>query len=481
MLSMLRKDSRVYPGGDTKNIEDHYLVTVSDELTAHAIALLRENALNQLPKLLGYIPFHGCQTKQSDNKSFNLEKEVNFFLKEDRQNSRVLVLLGDMGIGKTTFTQNLVRQLWEEYQPGDAIPMWISLPDVKNFKKLIEEDLKKSGLNNEHIETIKKDNALIIFLDDYDGLYQWNSIFIHTDLNEWQAKIIVTCRAQATFAVPDYEKYFTPFIGEKRQAHLVRSIKMISAPQDEIKNYIARNHKSASFDLELLHEILPLVFLPLFLNYLLLHWQDIEKPMSIKDILIQYWFQYQEEKLKKNGIISQKENPKPYFLKFCKELATMMQASSLTSVKHPSKKTSRLFPKKESNHALENVFSQDKINQWTRSACLWFEVSPQQYHFPDESWITYFTEKNLDIIDRKNDFSRSSVIAVGPHATSRDLLNQQYITQQPAMLSFLVDRANNNPKFVDWLWEYVLRSKNNPDAAIGAANAITVLNKQGFF
>ena len=40
--------------------------------------------------------------------------------------------MGDSGSGKSLYTQGLVIKLWQSYSHQSPIPIWISLPSLKN-------------------------------------------------------------------------------------------------------------------------------------------------------------------------------------------------------------------------------------------------------------------------------------------------------------------------------------------------------------
>jgi predicted NACHT family NTPase len=67
--------------------------------------------------------------KSRDDNLFSLKDDVRRFLSSKRE---VMLLLGDSGSGKSTFSRHLEQELWQEYRDGSPIPLFITLPSIDN-------------------------------------------------------------------------------------------------------------------------------------------------------------------------------------------------------------------------------------------------------------------------------------------------------------------------------------------------------------
>src|ERR1700733_7385153 len=80
-----------------------------------------------------FIPLDGgMQPTANEKERFDLWNQLHrTFIASPQRKS--LLLIGNSGIGKTWFTQNLVRILWEDEVP--FIPLWIRLTSIDKPQK----------------------------------------------------------------------------------------------------------------------------------------------------------------------------------------------------------------------------------------------------------------------------------------------------------------------------------------------------------
>lgn len=143
-----------------------------------------------------YIPPYAKAHLTAFDERFPLMDKVKEFLKSNRQ---VFLILGDSGSGKTTFNKHLEYVLIKDYKQGSPIPLFISLPDIRNpEKELISEKLKTLNFTNNDIQELKRDRQFIIICDSYDesrpnfNLHMTNMLNQH---GQWKAKLIISCRS----------------------------------------------------------------------------------------------------------------------------------------------------------------------------------------------------------------------------------------------------------------------------------------------
>src|SRR5579864_7877190 len=186
-----------------------------------------------------------------DEEPFDLTEAVSKFLRFEKNEAssssaavsetdpKVLLLMGDAGSGKSLFCQDLVLQLWKDYQPGKPIPLFISLPTLNDpVHHAIDETLLAYGFTEEQIQQLKQQQQFIFILDGYDEIHQWKNLYVTNHLESWQAKTIITCRSQSLYKDPDWEKYFMPFQGEKRQPWLLEQLYVSPFSNTQIESYL---------------------------------------------------------------------------------------------------------------------------------------------------------------------------------------------------------------------------------------------------
>lgn len=94
------------------------------QLLATKLELIRARILNDADitkDLEMYIPLRGAYRIQ-DATTFDLDTRIEQFKSEPK---RVLLLMSEMGGGKSTFARFLQRKMWSEYKFGDTIPLFL--------------------------------------------------------------------------------------------------------------------------------------------------------------------------------------------------------------------------------------------------------------------------------------------------------------------------------------------------------------------
>src|SRR5207253_5531554 len=128
----------------------------------------------------------------------------------------------------------LVAKKWQSCEPKKIIPVWISLPLLKNpIERAIEETLKKAGLSDNEIEILRQQNQFLFIFDGYDEIRQIKNLYVTNRLERWQAKVIITCRREYLYHIDNYTLHFTPFIKERaiHTAYLERVVKPFNSQQ----------------------------------------------------------------------------------------------------------------------------------------------------------------------------------------------------------------------------------------------------------
>ena len=159
---------------------------MSEITSLNKIQEIHLNAHDWKQEEMNFVPLEGCWFAQAED-GFDLDEKVNKFLSGDK---KVLLLLGDSGAGKSLYTQGLAHRLWQSYEAQNPIPLWCSLPSLKNPENnLVQNYLQSFGLNETEIETLKKTKSFIFILDAYDEIRVLKNLFVSNALSEWNAKI----------------------------------------------------------------------------------------------------------------------------------------------------------------------------------------------------------------------------------------------------------------------------------------------------
>ena len=127
--------------------------------------------------------------------------------------SEILLVLGDSGAGKSTFGLRLENELWEEYEPGGPIPLFIDLKTIDiPDKDMIHQHLDDFCLFTDHqIEDMQLSRRFVLICDGYDEYRKWTNLHTKNHFNRhrhWRAKMIISCRTQ--YLEPDYRNCFEP-------------------------------------------------------------------------------------------------------------------------------------------------------------------------------------------------------------------------------------------------------------------------------
>ncbi len=193
--------------------------------------------------------------RMDDEKSFDLESDVHKFLKSD---SRVMLLLGSSGLGKTLFGYYLEQQLWKMYQSelssSQPIPLFISLARLEQPNtKAVEETLKAIGFEEKNFPSLKKLPFLFI-LDGADEINVRSNLYISNKLDTWpNAKVMFTCRLEYLMQpVCEYRHWFQPSSHHIKRTISETVVERFMAPfslvqiEDYLKKYIEQNKENLS-------------------------------------------------------------------------------------------------------------------------------------------------------------------------------------------------------------------------------------------
>ena len=183
-------------------------------------------------------PLAKANLQAGDDALFKLIPVVDEFLESDL---KVLLLLGDSGVGKTTFNRELDLKLWKAYkQKTGRIPLLISLPSIDRPEKdLIAKHLRISEFSESQIRELK-DREFVIICDGYDESQQTQNLYESNGLNTdggWKAQMVVSCRSE--HLGQDYRDLFQPARSSLADPDLLLQAVLVPFSMPQIKEYIA--------------------------------------------------------------------------------------------------------------------------------------------------------------------------------------------------------------------------------------------------
>lgn len=158
-------------------------------------------------------------------------------------NSQVMLILGDSGAGKSTFSRHLENRLWEYYTADGDIPLLINLRALdRPDRQLVEEQLRTLGFSDKVVWGLKGNRRFVLICDGYDESQLTSNLHTSNLLNQsgqWRAKLIISCRTQ--YLGPDYRDQFVPkAIGQYQRAanDLFQEAVITPFSVDQIEDYV---------------------------------------------------------------------------------------------------------------------------------------------------------------------------------------------------------------------------------------------------
>jgi hypothetical protein len=195
-----------------------------------AVAALEPAVLIPLPSVEPDLIHQKIQTmREGSLKAFSEFTDTYIPLTDFEQNTmqflsskqRVLLLKGEAGSGKSLFLEYITSRLWQNYKPQNTIPLFISLPLLKNpTRKCVEETLERAGFTPDEIIYLKATQSFVFLLDAYDELSTRENLLISNRLGEWKSKIIISCHSHRLSG--DYRSLFIPSINHSPSSNVIR-------------------------------------------------------------------------------------------------------------------------------------------------------------------------------------------------------------------------------------------------------------------
>ncbi|KAG0048041.1 hypothetical protein BGZ83_006948 [Gryganskiella cystojenkinii] len=466
------------------------------------------------------------QAKDTD--LFDLMDKANKFL--DDQDQKVLLLLGDSGVGKSTFNGELEYKWWCKYEKKTGrIPLFISLPAiVRPEQDLIAKHLRKVGFEESQVRELKG-REFVLICDGYDESQQTHNLYTSNRLNqegEWKAQMVISCRSD--YVGLDYKDRFRP--GDRNQPSVFSQFQeavVMPFDGDQIERYIesfvalkkplwsAATYSSVLKQIPSLQELVKNPFLLTLSLDVLPRLVDPNQDNSavakvtrsaLYDEFVEQWLERGKKRISDKELSGQEKKALQTLsddgfarngIDFLKRLATEVYDKQDGN---PVIKYSRL---EDGVSWKDKFFGNEDDKQLLRDACP-LTRNGNQYHFIHRSILEYglaravFEPQNGGIVVEKAAEPKDMLkrrgsaysfemegsleevdtsIDRGPDDKS-PLFRRSFVGE-PSILQFLAERVQQEPVFKNQLLDYIDSSKGDKKWRTAAANAITILVRAG--
>ncbi|MCX8567213.1 MAG: WD40 repeat [Glomeribacter sp. 1016415] len=488
------------------------------ELNVDPRAALKERYFSDLKQdkefdhtLKLYVEPRGKASLQDTN-TFNLLSKVQIFLND----KDVILLMGDSGAGKTTFNRVLEKQLWDNKKEHDAIPLFISLSSIEKLEHdLISKALKKRGLLDSQIQTLKNEKQRFVFiLDGYDEIRQTKNLYLHNLINQpggWQGRMVISCRSE--YLGQDYQSRFQPNPHLPGEDPSFQEAVIEPFSEDERNQYLEKYvaHNPSGWAVQQYRDALgqrhlkDLVSNPFLLRVVLDALPYLENEgkartalqlrMDLYDQFVRQWFERNQQRLRRQNLTGAQgeifnelcdDGFAQHGIRFVKDLAVhLFKENAGKPVVDYS-----LF--KDEGSWKDIFFGRGDEKQLLREA--WpLSRSGNQYRFIHKSLFEYFVARSLfesldecmaPAIGRRRG-SDTSVYSfenqtVPPRRSLRDIsLAPKHWVSDFGVVRLLTERVEQEAAFKIQLFTIIERSKTDAGIRQAAANAITILVKAG--
>jgi len=486
---------------------------------------LRRQRLNERGNTVCIPPQAKANLQARDEARYPLMEKVEEFLASEQ---KVFLLLGDSGAGKSTFNRELECHLWQKYVKNGVIPLHINLPAIeKPEHDMIAKQLRRVEFTEPQIRELKLHRKFILICDGYDESQQSHNLYTSNRLNEtgeWRAKMVISCRSEYLGA--DYRDRFQPGNRNQRldtsllQEAVITPFSMDQV-QDYINQYVSTHRPLWEVDeykraLDLIPSLKELVRNPFLMSLSLEVLPRMVDPghdlsatritrVALYDQFIEHWLERGKKRLGEKNLSPQArsafeslndEGFTPNGIDYLKRLSVAIYKEQDGQ---PIVRYSRY---KDENTWKAGFFSREDEKQLLREACPLIR-NGNQHRFIHRSLLEYglalavydpqdWKEKSApkSALDRRESTnSVLSLVGQGPNEAESAISEQELdfhsplawrcVVNEPSILQFLEERAQQEPLFKQQLLGYIEQSKSDKKWRTAAANAITILVRAG--
>jgi len=486
---------------------------------------LRRQHLMEQENVVYIPPQAKAGLQASDESRFQLMDRVKEFLNSEQ---KVFLLLGDPGAGKSTFSRELDRDLWNAYKKDGDIPLHINLPAIdKPEYDMIAKQLRKMELTEPQIRELKMHRKFVLICDGYDESQQTHNLYTANRLNEpgeWTAKMIISCRTE--YLGIDYRDRFQP--GDRNhQSKSTQFQEAVMTPfsESQIDDYIneyvsihqplweAKDYKRALDLIPSLKELVKNPFLMALSLEVMPRMMDPGEHLStthvtkvgLYDHFIEHWLERGKKRLSEKKLTTQSRAAFESLIDegFTRNGIDFLKKLAVAVYKEQDGQPIVEYSRYKDEHSWKaEFFSRDDEKQILREACP-LTRNGNQYRFIHRSLLEYglalavfdpqdWRRKAALVPSLGRRGSASSTSSLEIHDTEdrefrtidrgpdhRSPLAWRSFVNEHSLVQFLEERVQQEPVFKQQLLDYIESSKSERKWRTAAANAITILVRAG--
>ena len=158
----------------------------------------------------------------------------------NKKNKNSALLIGDPGVGKSLFIQNLAKDMSNGFFNFVNLEKVIFKLDILALSAGIRQRIEIENRLKDLLEEVSQFKQVILFIDDIHSLFQIDSIHLPNILNKFIAECDCQCIVATTF--DDYHKYFEN--SNKYLADKFEIIKVEPSTLEETENILQSIKKS---------------------------------------------------------------------------------------------------------------------------------------------------------------------------------------------------------------------------------------------
>ncbi|KAG0285574.1 hypothetical protein BGZ96_010193 [Linnemannia gamsii] len=477
-----------------------------DDPTEHALKILKTRTLGDYEQAVYIPPLAKPSLQAKDENLFPLMEKIEGFLASECQ---VMLILGDSGAGKTIFNRHLEHQLWQKYQPGGVIPLFINLPTLdRPDKHLVAEQLKTLDFSDELIWDLKENRHFVLICDGYDESQL--TVNLHTTNlfnrpGHWRVKLVISCRTQ--YLGRNHRDQFVPKQSNQYQRaanNLFQEAIIVPFTRHQIEDYVEkyvplepRTWVKADYmdKLTTTPGLLGLVENPFLLTLCLEALPSVIQDQSgrsrlqitrtqLFDSFVAHWLEVNKLRLH-NQKLSAEDQGEFDELKedgFEQSVIDFQQGLAAAIFTHQDgRPIVEYTPKNDKNSWKAAFFNSEPRKALLRHSSLLTRMG-NQHRFIHRSVMEYFYSCAIcpppacaDECGPQVRFDSTNALA----SIANHPLSQRSLVTEPSIIQFLVERVQTVPEFKGQLHVLIERSKTEQHASHAASNAITILINGG--
>lgn len=164
----------------------------------------------------------------------SLDEKLSAFLESEQ---RLFVLQGEPKSGKTRFMRKFFLDTWAGFVKKERIPLFLTLTRTTNYQKVLDEAFKKEGLLDTQIEQFKREQSVLLFVDDLHLLEKKAPLLKELFSQLRDLKVVVTC--DTSFLVgEDRTALFSSFQGSSQPAVSFTEVTLIPHTEIECRSHL---------------------------------------------------------------------------------------------------------------------------------------------------------------------------------------------------------------------------------------------------